>query len=178
MHGIIRGTEEEEGVPSENSDTEIGELYHTGIVVDDLDEAMSLLTRIAGLQWASPQVIGGLVKTSKGPLYRSSRFTYSIEGPHHVELIQHLDSTAWETATGGRFVHHLGFWVDDLQQGMNSMNDLGLTAELHGLDAQGRPTSPSFHRHAGSGLWFELIDSSSRAAMARWWAGAELQLPH
>jgi Glyoxalase/Bleomycin resistance protein/Dioxygenase superfamily len=148
----------------------LGELYHTGLVVDDLDQAMNVLTSVAGLRWATPRVVSGTIRTSQGPLYRSSRFTYSVDGPHHVELIQHVDGTAWLTATGGRRVHHLGLWVDDLGAAMHSMQTRGLPAEFHGLDAQGRPCSPSFHRHPESGFWFELIDSAARPGLMNWWA--------
>jgi hypothetical protein len=157
-------------------DGHVGELFHTGIVVDDLDEAMALLTRIAGLTWAAPQTVGGFIATPKGALYRKLKVTYSVEGPHRVELIQHLDSTAWDNVTGGHRVHHLGLWTDDLRAGMERMAALGLEAEAHGLDQDGRPVGPSFHRHAASGMWIELLETSYREAMEEWWTGAELRL--
>jgi hypothetical protein len=155
----------------------IGDLFHTGIIVDDLHEAMKLLTRLAGLSWSTPQTIGGFVHTPQGALWRESYVTYSVEGPHRVELIQHLDSTAWRAVPGGRRVHHLGFWVDDLAEGIAAMKDLGMDAGVYGLTEAGEPTSPSFHRHEPSGLWFELIEASHRPAMETWWRGGALDVP-
>jgi catechol 2,3-dioxygenase-like lactoylglutathione lyase family enzyme len=155
----------------------IGSLFHTGVIVDDLDQAMELLTKIAGLEWATPRVIGGFMHTPRGALYRESKVTYSTTGPHHVELIQHLDATAWLAAPGGRRVHHLGFWVDDIAEGMDRFAEIGLEADIYATDNEGRPTSPSFHRHEASGLWFELIESSHRQAMEEWFGGAELRIP-
>jgi hypothetical protein len=157
-------------------DSEIqGELYHTGLIVDDLHAAMDILTRFAGIQWATPQTIATNVQTSQGPLFRESYYTYSVDGPHHIELIEHRDATAWLTATGGRRVHHLGFWAEDFEGTRARLTELGLPSEIHGLDAKGKPAQLSFHRDPQSGMWFELIDKAVKPAMEKWWAGGPLE---
>ena len=90
-------------------------LFHTGVVVDDLDASMTALSTLNGLHWAPPQITETPMVGPAGPLPRKVRFTYSIEGPHHVELLQQLDSAPYESLTGGRRVHHLGYLANDLE---------------------------------------------------------------
>ena len=146
------------------------ELFHTGLVVDDLDAAMQLLTDLAGIRWAVPRVVSGELQTPEGPRFRETRYTYSVDGPHHIELIEQVDSTAWQVAPGGRRVHHLGFYADDFEAGVRALEDRGLATTFRGLDEHGNPAGLSFHRHEPSGFWFELIDGRARASMAAWWA--------
>jgi hypothetical protein len=151
------------------------ELYHTGLVVDDLDAAMEAMTRIFGVLWAEPQIVASPLATTAGVLFRSSRFTYSVNGEHRIELIQQLDNTAYAAVPGGPRVHHLGFWAHDMAASVDRLEQLGLPSVVHGIGEDGEPAQLSFHRDPHSGLWFELIDANVRPAMERWWAGGELQ---
>jgi hypothetical protein len=92
------------------------ELYHTGIVVRDIDQAMQDFTDAVGLRWlttGSPVGVVVDVWTPKGTVPVPFRAAYSAEGPVHLELVEAAEGTLWSTAGGGE-VHHLGYWSDDV----------------------------------------------------------------
>jgi hypothetical protein len=89
------------------------DLYHTGIVVRDLDRAMAELTAGTGVRWREPVGATVPVWTPAGERDVDFRAVYSQDGPHHLELVQHSDGTIWQSAGDG-CVHHLGYWADDL----------------------------------------------------------------
>jgi hypothetical protein len=63
------------------------QLYHTGIIVDNLDEAMGAMGDALGLQWFNPRTATSPMQSPGGTLDREVRFTYSLEGPHFIELL-------------------------------------------------------------------------------------------
>ena len=65
----------------------------------------------------------------QGPTAISLRFTYSAEGPQHVELLQGAPGSIWD---GRDFpgVHHLGVWVDDVGKETERLLDAGWTLEM------------------------------------------------
>ena len=84
-------------------------MYHVGLVVPDVDEAMDDFSGQFGLGWAPVQEreltirhLGRLVTTGL-------RFTYSVQGPPHLELIGVAPGSPWEPAGS---MHHVGFWAD------------------------------------------------------------------
>lgn len=145
-------------------------LFHTGITVDDIDKAMAGLTATLGIQWASPVRRTGPVHTPDGPLPRDMIITYSRGGPHHIELIQYLDDTAYRHLTGGPPQHHIGFWSDDFAADIARLEELGYRRECSGVAADGGHTEFSYHLQPQSGTWIELVDSRSKASINAWTA--------
>jgi hypothetical protein len=71
-------------------------LFHTGIVVDDLASAKDELGDLLGVTWFE----GGAdvrVVTDDGARTVRTAYTLSREGPHHVELTQSIAGTLWTT---------------------------------------------------------------------------------
>ena len=89
-------------------------LFHTGVRVPDLDKAMAELGGTLGLTWATPVEWQQPVWTPEAGAHTFPlRFTYSCEGPMHVELLDGAPGSPWDAgATPG--AHHLGVWVDDV----------------------------------------------------------------
>ena len=91
-------------------------LFHTGMVVSDLEEVMHSMSEGLGVEWAEPWRASRAARTPVGDLPSDMLLTYSIGGEHQLELIQLIDNTAWGSVTGGPWLHHVGYWVDDLQR--------------------------------------------------------------
>lgn len=145
-------------------------LFHTGMVVDNVETAMSTFSKAFGYHWAEPIELEAQCKTREGILPRHSIATYSLEGPHHIELIQQIDDTAWKTASGGPKVHHLGFWVDDLEESIERLGKLGFQLEVE--DVSG---ALSYHYQSGMGLYIELVHARAREQFDEWWDGKPLR---
>jgi Glyoxalase/Bleomycin resistance protein/Dioxygenase superfamily len=103
------------------------DLYHTGIVVPDIDAAMARLTASGGYQWTTAQSYTLPFRTTSGTRELTSTFVYSVQAPH-LELINEVPGSPWTTAPG-RAIHHLGYFTDDLAGTARALEDNGFTFE-------------------------------------------------
>jgi hypothetical protein len=103
------------------------DLYHTGIVVPDLDAAMARLSALAGYRWINPLTYTVPMRTATGTQEVTSTFVYSLQAPY-VELLQEVPGSPW-TAAPGNSVHHLGYFTDDLAESARALEDNGFTFE-------------------------------------------------
>ena len=99
------------------------DLFHTGIVVDDLASARDRLGASLGLTWREGGADVRLI-TDDGARTVRSAYALSCEGPHHVELVQSVPGTVWTSTAPGR-AHHLGWWVDDVGAAVAALRDRG-----------------------------------------------------
>jgi hypothetical protein len=155
-------------------------LYHTGIIVDSLDEAMRTYGEALGVHWAPPRTAETPMRCPTGVVGRKVRFTYSIEGPHHIELLEQIDPTPYLPLTGGRFIHHLGYFARDLAGAADWLNTHGFVMELNGVTEAGAISRATFHRSPLSpGIWVELVDQDLADWIAEWLseAAAEQGIP-
>ncbi|MGW7412718.1 VOC family protein [Streptomyces sp. NPDC054863] len=80
--------------------------YHLGVVVEDLDRAM---TELIGMRWLpvfrSGHQVAGTHTPGSGPL-----MTYSRQGPPYLELLELLPGSVWSKPG----LHHVGFWTADV----------------------------------------------------------------
>jgi hypothetical protein len=104
------------------------DLYHTGIVVPDLDAAMARLSALAGYQWITPLSYTLPFRTATETRELTSTVVYSVQSPH-VELLQEVPGTPW-TAAPGNSVHHLGYFTDNLADTARTLEANGLTFEM------------------------------------------------
>jgi hypothetical protein len=104
------------------------DLYHTGIVVPDLDVAMARLSALAGYQWINPLSYTLPFRTATETRELTSTVVYSVQSPH-VELLQEVPGTPW-TAAPGNSVHHLGYFTDNLADTARTLEANGLTFEM------------------------------------------------
>jgi hypothetical protein len=113
-----------------------GRCYHQGIRVPNLEAAMADMGDALGVTWCEPQQSepqGWLpgVGESRIPL----RFTYSAQGPQHIELLEGAPGSIWDgrEAPG---LHHVGVWSDDVGGQTRALEARGWTV----LMAQASPT--------------------------------------
>ncbi|ORA17479.1 VOC family protein [Mycobacterium asiaticum] len=104
------------------------DLYHTGLVVPDLEAAMARLTALAGYQWISPMSYTLPFRTTAGTRELTSTIVYSVQAPY-LELLQEVPGTPW-TAAPGNAVHHVGYFTDNLAQTAQSLQDHGFVFEM------------------------------------------------
>ncbi|MFC5745296.1 VOC family protein [Actinomadura rugatobispora] len=145
----------------------LGEPFHTGLIVDDLDAAMADLGTAMVLKWAPVVRRTGIIHTPAGPQFRDMVITYSKGVGNHIELVEYIDDTAYTFMRGGP-AHHVGFWVDDLEASMAALDALGFPSEAAGAGDDGSVCEFSYHFNRHSGIWIEIVDVASRPALERW----------
>jgi catechol 2,3-dioxygenase-like lactoylglutathione lyase family enzyme len=104
------------------------DLYHTGIIVPNLDAAMARLSALAGYRWITPLSYTLPFRTATGTRELTSTIVYSVQRPH-VELLQEVPGSLW-TAAPGNSVHHLGYFTDDLADTAELLESNGFTFEM------------------------------------------------
>ncbi|KPI18915.1 hypothetical protein OK074_1379 [Actinobacteria bacterium OK074] len=138
------------GVPPLNA----ADLYHTGIVVRDVDEWKARLTGVAGYRWTETMSAELPVRLADGVRTLPMRWTYSLDAPH-IELAQEIPGTPW-TATEHLATHHLGYFCDDLPTTSKRLEEAGFPLEACAV-ADGTPTIFAYHLAPG-GPRIEIVD--------------------
>jgi catechol 2,3-dioxygenase-like lactoylglutathione lyase family enzyme len=114
------------------------DLYHVGIVVDDLDASLKWFSDVAGYRWCDQFAGEQTVETPNGEVTVPIRFAYSMSEPR-LEVLQSVPDTLWVPADSG--VHHVGYWSDDLDADIGAL-------EANGLEVEVRAPMPD-----GTSLW-------------------------
>lgn len=135
------------------------DLWHTGIVVDDLAAATEEIGAQLGVTWFEG---GGEVRLHTDDGVRTVRTGYALsrQGPHHVELCQAVEGTFW-TATSPGHAHHLGYWTTDVPAASASLSQRGmpLVGAVHFDDDS--PPICAYHQ-ATNGLYVEVVGVALR----------------
>lgn len=149
------------------------QVYHHGVRVPDLDAAMAEVGDALGVAWCEPQVREQAVwLPDLGATSIPLRFTYSMQGPQHVELLEGAPGSIWD----GRDLpglHHIGVWSDDVAGESAALVEAGWTlrlAQVAPADGYGGFT----YVQPPSGLIVELVSSAIRPMFERWFAGGPL----
>ncbi len=135
------------------------DLFHTGIVVDDLASAKEQLGASLGVTWRDG---GAEVRLTDATGVRTVQTAYALStsGPHHVELVQSIPGTVWSVSAPGH-AHHLGYWVDDVPSAAAELVRLGSEQVASIANQDGRPPMCTYHR-SPSGLYLEIVDRRLR----------------
>jgi hypothetical protein len=137
-----------------------GDLYHVGVVVDDIDAAARRLTAVSGYEWTTPVEYTLAVTTTDRDYEVPFKFIYSLQAPH-LELVQAVPGTIW-AATPDTAAHHLGYWADDLAATASALEDAGYRQEA-------RPSGEGLSMFAyyidTAGVRIEIVD---RALFPDW----------
>jgi hypothetical protein len=133
------------------------DLYHTGIVVPDLDAAMGRFTTLAGYRWIKPMRFTLPFRTGTGTRELTSNFVYSVQAPY-LELIQETPGTPWVAAPGNA-VHHLGYFADNLTESAKALEDNGFSLEMTADVAGSTPAMFAYYVDGG-GTRIEIVDRS------------------
>ena len=136
------------------------DLYHVGLIVDDIDAAATRLTAVNGYQWTKPVEATLAVTTAHGDYEVPFKFVYSVQAPH-LELVHQVPGTIWST-TPDAAAHHLGYWVDDLAAAAAGLETAGYRQEA-------RPAGDELSMFAyytdPAGVRIEIVD---RALFPDW----------
>lgn len=144
-------------------------LYHTGIIVDDLNRAMASWGEALGLHWAPPRTSTVPLRCPDGVVGREVRFTYSLQGPHYIELLEQVDPSPYLNVTGGRHVHHLGYFTNDLARAAQDLEAKGFRMELSGVADDGGVARATFHYSEQSpSMWIELVSHEIATEIGDW----------
>lgn len=150
-----------------------GRCYHQGVRVPDLDAAMDELGPTLGVTWCAPQQRDQAVwLPDAGPTTLPLRFTYSAEGPQHIELLEGPAGSIWDgrVAPG---LHHVGLWSDDVAGETEELLAAGWTLRL----AQRAPDAgygAFTYVQPPSGMLVELVWSALQPMFDRWFSGGPL----
>jgi len=131
------------------------DLYHTGIVVADLDAAAERLTTAAGYTWTKPMKGPVTIRTVAGMQTVEMQFVYSLQAPH-LELIEEVPGSPW-TAARDNAVHHLGYFTDDFEATAGALQALGYALEMcHTVDGE-TPSMFAYYR-SPENVRIEIVD--------------------
>jgi glyoxalase/bleomycin resistance protein/dioxygenase superfamily protein len=150
----------------------IGELFHTGVVVPDVEAAMDDLTRALGLLWTGVMEHEMRQWRPGGEQTLLLRLAYSLAPYPLVEIIEAQPGTLYEPVAGSTTqLHHVGMWVDDLATAAAGLARDGFELVAAGVDDGGNhPARVTFHE-SGHGLRVELCDASMRPGFDAWVSG-------
>jgi Glyoxalase/Bleomycin resistance protein/Dioxygenase superfamily len=147
--------------------------YHVGVRVADLEQAMREFEAFAGLTWCSVQTRQQRVWTPRdGAFTTPLRFTYSAQGPMHVELLQGELGTMWDAGAGAG-LHHTGVWVDDVAAETERLTSTGWSL-VAAYSAPEDGFGVFTYVESASGFVLELVDVAVQPMFERWWNGGEL----
>jgi len=137
--------------PSAGASLRHCDLYHTGLVVSDIDSAAECLTALTGCTWTTPVEYSLDIETQDGTSSVNGRFRYSLQPPH-LELVQEVPGTPWIATPHA--THHLGYWTDDLDGAAAQLEESGFTCEMRPVGALASTFAYYVDR---SGLRIELV---------------------
>ena len=138
------------------------DLFHTGIVVDDLASSKEELGAALGVTWREGGADVRLTDVT-GVRTVETAYALSTSGPHHIELVQSIPGTLWSVVAPGH-AHHLGYWVDDVSSAAAELERLGSAQVASIAIKDGRPPMCTYHR-SRSGLYLEIVDRRMRPVL-------------
>lgn len=143
-------------------------VFHTGYVVDDIEQAMDELGEALTIRWARLRQREMRLRTPDGPVVIGLRYVYSSsEQAPYLELLERLPGTLWDTSSGPGRLHHLGMWSEDLEAESQHLEGVGAPLQATFDSDSGGVSGFAYHR-LPSGALVELVDAGARPAMERW----------
>ena len=142
------------------------DLFHVGIVVDDLDEALKELGGLLGYEWCPVFAIETPVVLPEGEVMVDLRFVYSKTEPR-VELIQARPGTPWVPAIDSG-IHHAGYWSEDVTLDGRKLEASGYAEEARGVLPE--DTTIWAYYRSPRGLRIELVSRQLQAGLEQYWA--------
>ena len=145
-------------------------LYHAGIVVDDLDATLDWFTKVAGYRWTDVVEAEQVVETPTGEKTIPMRMAYSGMEPR-LEILQTVQDTVWVPADSG--VHHLGYWSDDVESDLAALAANGMGYEVRSYNPDGSGTLLWAYCKGPTGPRIELVSSAMKPFIEYWWSTAD-----
>ncbi|MBC2667922.1 VOC family protein [Novosphingobium piscinae] len=147
----------------------LGEIFHHGLIVDDLASAMARVGESAGAAWTEVRAFDPLPvwtpEAERGEV--RLRVAYSRDAPLRFELVESLPGTPYDKLRAyGR--SHLGIWVDELARAVEGLRTLGWEVLVAGASPERGYGSMAYLAREGAPV-VELVGTELRAFMAAWW---------
>ncbi|MTD13878.1 VOC family protein [Nakamurella sp. YIM 132087] len=162
------------GLPTGSLPDAAFEVFHTGFVVSDIERDMADLSRLLGVRWTPIEDRTMVLKGPDGPVRPEMRLAYTVEGPHHLEVIQAVPGTLWAlqpVGVGGIIApHHIGAWCDDVPAASAALAASGSPMLATYDSGQDGASGFAYHRLPG-GVLLEICASSRRPGFEAWFAG-------
>jgi hypothetical protein len=147
----------------------ISQLWHIGVGVQNLDEALADFERSSDIGFNSPVTVRIGVRMGADiavPREIEIRTAMSLGSPPSLELVEAIPGTVYSDR-----MLHVAFWADDLGRCARELPASGcpmLLADAHG--PSGLPAIMSYHR-APSGLVVEAVNGNLKDAVYQHMAG-------
>ncbi len=146
-------------------------IFHTGIRVPNLEQAMDEMGESLGVTWAEARQTDAQAIWTPEDGQRSVplKYVYSAEGPQHIELLEGPAGSIWDGREDPG-VHHVGLWVDDVKAETDACVANGWRVGA----AQSSPEEGygSFtYVIPPSGPIVELVNAAILPFFEAWWAG-------
>jgi hypothetical protein len=138
--------------------------FHTGVVVDDFEGTLAMLTELFGYEWCDEMGAEIPVTLPDGVQTLNLRFAYSMTAPR-LEIIRPVPGTLWMPAAGSG-IHHLGYWSDDVAADAATLERRGFAREAAGEGEDGVPYW-TYHRTA-TGPRIELVSRAMQPTMEQY----------
>lgn len=146
------------------------DLYHTGIVVDDLGATLDWFTKAAGYRWTDVVEVDQVAQTPAGEVTIPMRMAYSGTAPR-LEIVQTVPGTIWIPADSG--VHHLGYWSDDVESDLTALESSGMGYEVKAFNPDGSGTLLWAYCKGRPGPRVELVSRAMQPFIEYWFATAD-----
>ncbi|MER5436588.1 VOC family protein [Streptomyces sp. NPDC002588] len=130
------------------------DLYHTGIVVPDIEAWKSRMSEVAGHRWTETMTGDLRVRLADGERPLRLRYAYSLDAPH-IELVEEVPGTPW-TAAERIATHHLGYFCDDVRKTSERLEEAGFPLEACAI-VDGALSVFAYHLDP-SGVRIEIVD--------------------
>ena len=103
----------------------MGKIWHIGMAVPDLEKGLEEIGELFDLTWRPIVTRSMTIKDGDGRSYDiDCRVTFSLGGPFAVEVWQAIPGTPLAMPESG-YLHHIGYWVDDLAAESERLDHLG-----------------------------------------------------
>jgi catechol 2,3-dioxygenase-like lactoylglutathione lyase family enzyme len=164
--------------------TDAWDITHMCVAVPDLEAGMEQFAGALGLEWGpvadfSSEHFPLASDLIEGPVAVDGLRAVWARNAHPPLELMHTQAgspatVVWGCPDGREYVHHVCYWVDDLEAESRHLVENGFGVEL--TMAGGNPTRGFAYHRGPTGFRLELMRAQDKAAMARWLETGELQL--
>ena len=152
-----------------------GDLFHLGVVVEDLEPALAQLGALLGLGWTDVVQTDVRQQRPRGVDEFVMRVAYSTGAAPHLEVIEAIPGSLFALPDANR-LHHFGLWVDDVAAESARLDALGVPRVAALLPDEGGPSPIVFHARP-DGERLELCAASLRPGFHAWVGGGAYPMP-
>lgn len=152
----------------------LGEIFHIAHAVTDLEEALAIYSGLTGARGrTSPIDVDCHVRmpmVADEPVRIRGTVAWLVDGPVPVEFWQGGPGSPWTVDHGQVALHHVGYWVSDLDGAAAALAAQGFELEVT-PDHNGDGILGFAYLRRGDGWRVEIQCSTDRDAMAAWMRG-------